>query len=74
MIIFNYKSKKELKERWRNQLKFSSISNYHDLVIEQENALKSDDKSEDFVVLSTLIFVRDKLFIHLSKAPGPPRI
>jgi len=44
------KSKKELKERWRNQLKFSSISNYHDLVIEQENALKSDDKSEDFVV------------------------
>lgn len=35
-------SKKELKERWRQQLKFSSIANYHDLVAEQEGKLKGD--------------------------------
>lgn len=30
-------SKKEMKERWRKQLKFSAIANYHDLLSEQEN-------------------------------------
>ncbi len=30
------KNKKQLKERWRKQLKFSSIANYHDLKLEQE--------------------------------------
>ena len=30
------KNKKEMKERWRKQLKFSSIANYHDLSVEQE--------------------------------------
>ena len=30
------KNKKQLKERWRQQLKFSSIANYHDLKLEQE--------------------------------------
>jgi len=34
------KSKKELKERWRKQLKFSAIANYHDLLLEQENVGK----------------------------------
>ncbi len=29
-------SKKDMKERWRHQLKFSTIANYHDLVLEQE--------------------------------------
>ncbi|VAV85580.1 Tail-specific protease precursor [hydrothermal vent metagenome] len=33
-------SKKEMKERWRKQLKFSAIANYHDLVTEQENDSK----------------------------------
>jgi len=31
------KNKKRLKERWRLQLKFSTVSNYDDLVAEQEN-------------------------------------
>lgn len=33
-------SKKEMKERWRHQLKFSTIANYHDLVLEQEGGIK----------------------------------
>ena len=35
-------SKKEMKERWREQLKFSTIANYHDLVTEQERKLKDN--------------------------------
>ncbi len=31
------KSKKEMKERWRQQLKFSTIANYDDLISQQEN-------------------------------------
>ena len=38
------KNKKALKERWRRQLKFSSIANYHDLKTEQER----DKDKEDF--------------------------
>lgn len=30
------KNKKQIKERWRQQLKFSSIANFHDLKVEQE--------------------------------------
>ncbi|NNL33185.1 MAG: carboxy terminal-processing peptidase [Flavobacteriaceae bacterium] len=30
------KNKKQLKERWRKQLKFSSIANFHDLKLDQE--------------------------------------
>ncbi|AXT20971.1 tail-specific protease [Flavobacteriaceae bacterium AU392] len=37
------KSKKDLKERWRQQLKFSAIANYHDIIDEQE---KSEEKTE----------------------------
>jgi carboxyl-terminal processing protease len=38
----NYvKNKKQLKERWRKQLKFSCIANYHDLKIEQESRLNA---------------------------------
>ncbi|MBR9844971.1 MAG: tail-specific protease [Algicola sp.] len=48
-------SKKELKERWRHQLKFSTIANYDDLIAQQERDLKranekdsEDKKDEDF--------------------------
>lgn len=33
-------SKKEMKERWRQQLKFSAIANYHDLIKTQEAEAK----------------------------------
>lgn len=33
-------SKKEMKNRWRQQLKFSAIANYHDLILSQENDAK----------------------------------
>ena len=42
------KNKKELKERWRKQLKFSSIANFHDVNLEQER----DVKNEDFEALT----------------------
>jgi carboxyl-terminal processing protease len=42
-------SKKEMKERWRQQLKFSTIANYDDVLSDQEfakaNALKANDLS-----------------------------
>ncbi len=43
------KSKKDMKERWRKQLKFSAIANYHDLVTEQEN---KSTKGKNIDVLS----------------------
>ena len=36
------KSKSEMKDRWRKQLKFSSIESYNDLLEEQENELEND--------------------------------
>ena len=46
-------SKKELKERWRRQLKFSAISNYYDLVDEkktsEENKKDAFNNNEEFV-------------------------
>lgn len=43
-------SKKEMKERWRQQLKFSAIANYHELIntqeAEQERLLKIESMSE----------------------------
>lgn len=43
-------SKKTLKERWRRQLKFSAISNYHEILEDQENefeaTLNEEGKSE----------------------------
>ncbi len=34
-------SKKEMRERWRQQLKFSTIANYDDLISQQENTYSS---------------------------------
>ncbi len=39
-------SKKEMAERWRKQLKFSAIANYHDIILDQEKDAKNQ---EDFV-------------------------
>ena len=36
-------SKKELKDRWRTQLKFSTIANYDDLISQREAQAKGDD-------------------------------
>src|SRR5690554_2831249 len=41
------KNKKELKERWRLQLKFSAISNYYDLKEEQRKRLEGDTTSDE---------------------------
>lgn len=40
-------SKSELKERWRHQLKFSTIANYDDLIAQQERDLKRGNESDD---------------------------
>ena len=39
-------SKNELRERWRHQLKFSTIANYDDLIAQQERDLKRAKESE----------------------------
>ncbi|TXE07265.1 tail-specific protease [Seonamhaeicola algicola] len=36
------KNKKQMKERWRKQLKFSTLSNYDDIHIQEEQARKND--------------------------------
>ena len=41
------KNKKEMKERWRKQLKFSNISNYDELVIEQESLSKEKNSEAE---------------------------
>ncbi|MEH6535170.1 MAG: carboxy terminal-processing peptidase [Psychroserpens sp.] len=46
-------SKKEMKERWRQQLKFSTIANYDDLLSDQESMLASvEEKIEESEVKS----------------------
>ena len=46
---FQSSSKKELKNRWRMQLKFSAIANYYDLIEDNGKALSedSDDAKEE---------------------------
>jgi carboxyl-terminal processing protease len=39
-------SKKEMRERWRTQLKFSAIANYDDLISQQENTFSDKKKVE----------------------------
>lgn len=47
------KSKEELKARWREQLKFTTISTYHDLIEEQNNAKENEsEKSEEVTIKS----------------------
>lgn len=47
------KSKEELKARWREQLKFTTISTYHDLIEEQNNAKeKVSEESEEVTIKS----------------------
>ncbi len=38
-------SRKEMKERWRKQLKFSTIANYDDLISEQERAVATNQSN-----------------------------
>lgn len=47
--IDNVISKKEMKERWRQQLKFYAIANYHDLILEQEGNQK---RAKEIIALS----------------------
>ncbi|MGC1631365.1 MAG: tail-specific protease, partial [Gelidibacter sp.] len=40
-------SKKEMRDRWRTQLKFSTIANYDDLISQQENTVSSKKKVQN---------------------------
>ena len=40
------KNKKELKDRWRKQLKFTTISNYYDLIKENDDLIKNNKEIE----------------------------
>lgn len=39
-------NKKEMKERWRQRLKYTNLANYDDLIYAQENAEKNDENAE----------------------------
>lgn len=41
------KDSKQLKERWRKQLKFSTLSGYYDLIEDQNNRKKAEQSSKD---------------------------
>jgi len=41
------KSKKQMKERWRLQLKFSTISNYDDLLSDQNDVNNTDESNDE---------------------------
>ena len=47
-------SKSEMKDNWRKQLKFSTLSNYHDLVTDDEETKKSNTELEVEARASTL--------------------
>ena len=47
-------SKSEMKDNWRKQLKFSTLSNYHDLVTDDEETKKSNSELEVEARASTL--------------------
>ncbi|NQY06985.1 MAG: carboxy terminal-processing peptidase [Flavobacteriaceae bacterium] len=42
------KNKKELKDRWRKQLKFNTLSNYDEKITDYNDQKESDEKPEDF--------------------------
>ncbi len=44
-------SKKEMRERWRTQLKFSTIANYDDLISQQENTLSNKKKVKNMTIV-----------------------
>src|SRR5690606_15613496 len=44
-ILTYVKSKNEMKERWRQQLKFSTIANYDDLISQNEKIEKGETKA-----------------------------
>lgn len=43
------KNKKQLKERWRKQLKYTTIANYDDLIVEQEGDSDNENKKESAI-------------------------
>ncbi|RIA08703.1 carboxyl-terminal processing protease [Flavobacteriaceae bacterium MAR_2010_72] len=45
------KSKKEMKERWRQQLKFSTIANFDDLVVQEESDTNTNEAKRSRVEL-----------------------
>src|SRR5690606_7986692 len=48
------KSKEELKARWREQLKFTTISTYHDLIEEQNNAKEKESEESEEVSIKSM--------------------
>ncbi|MBJ7880772.1 carboxy terminal-processing peptidase [Gelidibacter salicanalis] len=45
------KSKKDMRERWRTQLKFSTIANYDDLISQQENTFSNKKKVQNMTAV-----------------------
>ncbi len=54
------RSKKEMKERWRQQLKFSTIANYDDLIAQQDNTYAAKKTLENVSDLNPEVFESKK--------------
>ena len=54
------KSKKEMKERWRQQLKFSTIANYDDLIAQQDDTYSDKKILENVTDLNPDVFETNK--------------
>ncbi|TDU42931.1 carboxyl-terminal processing protease [Gelidibacter sediminis] len=66
------KSKKEMRERWRTQLKFSTIANYDDLISQQENTFANKKKVQGMTIVEgeeELIFMPDTVAKVKDKKP-----
>jgi carboxyl-terminal processing protease len=65
------KNKKQMKDRWRQQLKFSNMVNYDDLMIEQESIEKKKTLTQNDDVVESLIsndsLLTDEQISKLSK-------
>jgi carboxyl-terminal processing protease len=63
------KTKKQMKDRWRQQLKFSNMVNYDDLMLEQESIANSLNHNDDLVetLISSDSLITDEQRTKLSK-------
>ncbi|WP_325453294.1 carboxy terminal-processing peptidase [Gelidibacter sp.] len=62
-------SKKEMRERWRTQLKFSAIANYDDLISQQENTFSDKKKVQDMTAVEGELVDYDVAETKESKEP-----
>ena len=59
-------SKSEMKTRWRHQLKFSTIANYNDLMVRQEEGLDTSETDIEQEARAVTLESLDELFVYIN--------